>query len=76
MGVNPQQNMEVSQVIGKETTQRWYKSKYILFPKASDLLQEIKIQNHQGHLGWYGKCQLTPPLTYEQLWGLFLLMHI
>lgn len=54
-GDSPQQNMEVSQVTGKETTQCWYKSKYILFPKASDLLQEIEIQKHQGfqivHLG-------------------------
>lgn len=41
LGDSPQQNMEVSQVTGKETTQCWYKSKYVLFPKASDLLQEI-----------------------------------
>lgn len=54
-GDSPQQNMEVSQVTGKEATQCWCESKYILFPKASDLLQEIEIQKHQGfqivHLG-------------------------
>ena len=45
----PRQYMEVSQVTGKETTQCWYISKYVLFPKVSDykrfIFKTSEIQN-------------------------------
>jgi len=52
-------DMEVSQVTGKETTQCWCISKCILFPTVRDY-KRFTCEISDSIQGWHGKSQLLP----------------